>query len=244
MALFRVYVDTPLLVDSTVTLGTAASHHLSSVLRLHTGDPVILFNGDGYSYSATLVTTGKKTTATVTDVETSTTESPAQLHLLQGLSRGDRMDTTVQKAVELGVTSITPVFTQRSSVKLDAKRIQKKQQHWLNIAVSACEQSGRCVLPAIHEPRSLKDVLSERDAAAANRLVMAPDASQRLGQVTISPDIASQILIGPESGLTDDEIKQAMAAGFTPVSLGPRILRTETAGPAVLAILQSRFGDI
>ncbi len=244
MALFRVYVDAPLSVDDTVSLGTAASHHLSSVLRLHTGDPVVLFNGDGHSYSATLVTTGKKTTAAVTDIKISTAESPVQLHLLQGLSRGDRMDTTVQKAVELGVTSITPVFTQRSSVKLDAKRLQKKQQHWQNIAISACEQSGRCMLPVLHEPRPLKDLLSADHTGPVNRLVMAPGASQRLGQVTISPNAALQILIGPESGLTDDEIKQAVSAGFTAVSLGPRILRTETAGPAVLAILQSRFGDI
>lgn len=248
MALFKVYVDTPMVKGDSVTIDAAASHHLTTVLRHRAGDAVVLFNGDGNRYHATLSDTGKKVSAVVDNIEASDAESPLRVHLIQGLSRGDRMDTTVQKAVELGVTDITPVFTERSSIKLDAKRLQKKQLHWRNIAISACEQSGRCYLPTIQTPVALRTLLTQPSAehlqGSANRLVMAPDATMRLGQVTINPNETCLILVGPESGLSDNEISLATDTGFQAVSLGPRILRTETAGPAVLAILQSRFGDI
>lgn len=221
---------------------------MCTVLRLQAGDAIILFNGDGNNYPALLSAAGKKASAEILGVEHNDTESPLALELIQGISRGDRMDTTLQKAVELGVTAIHPVMTDKSAVRLTGDRLQKKMQHWQGIIISACEQSGRSRLPALSTPQTLTAWIGKMSPAGSadhsgSDWLLLPDAEQKIGCIN-SPATPCRVLIGPESGLSEEEVRRCTQAGFEPLSLGPRILRTETAGPTVIAILQSRFGDL
>lgn len=220
----------------------AASHHLCKVLRADVGTTIELFNGDGKNYAATLLTTGKNATAKV-QAETPGLPKPAlSLELIQGISRADRMDTSLQKAVELGVNRIWPVFTEKSAVRLQGERLEKKFQHWLGVIISACEQSGRSGVPQLMQAQSLSTWVDNLPENGSNWL-FAPESEITIGDAP-QPQTPCRLLVGPESGLSDTEIALCEDAGFSSISLGPRILRTETAGPAALAILQSRFGDL
>jgi 16S rRNA (uracil1498-N3)-methyltransferase len=170
------------------------------------------------------------------------TESPLETVLLQGISKGDRMDYSIQKAVELGVTRIQPLFTERCDVKLSGDKLDKKRRQWQDIAINACEQSNRNVVPEIAQPETYQAWL--KAANAPSGLVLSPTAEHSL--TTLNPSLAESpihLLIGPEGGLTDDEVDLAVAAGLTAIQLGPRILRTETAAPVILAALQTLWGD-
>jgi 16S rRNA (uracil1498-N3)-methyltransferase len=240
----RVYVDAPLSAGSAVTLPKASSHHLLSVLRLNENQRLELFNGDGFQYPAILHAHGKIASAEVLTAEATDSESPLNICLWQGLSRGERMDASVRQAVELGVRALRPVSTHRSQVRLDAKRARKRHEHWSAIIISAAEQSGRTRLTTLAPLESLDKGLSERDSNTPG-LVLVPGAAESLGTYSLPEHPMSiDVLIGPESGLSDEEITSAVAHGLTPVSLGKRILRTETAGPCVISILQARFGDL
>lgn len=253
----RCSVDTPLSTGASIELDKATTHHLSTVLRLKAGSTVVLFNGDGKNYTATLHIEGKRAVAEVITAADNTCESPLQTVLLQGISRGDRMDATIQKAVELGVNRIVPVYTRHAIRPLDAKRTERKREHWQQIATSALEQSGRASRVAIDEPCPLADALhltgflaesaTEPAAAEAQRLsvVLTPEARDTLVGIVnrAAPLGAVALLIGPESGLDDDEVALAVESGWTMARLGPRILRTETAGMAALATLQALSGD-
>lgn len=249
----RIYLTTPLTTDSEITIRGDAVNHIGRVLRLKAGDEITLFNGEGGEYRATLTTIERQTICAHIDYfNPRECESPLHITLAQGISRGERMDYTLQKSVELGVNCIIPLCTERCGVKFDTKRAAKRLQHWQRIIISACEQCGRnCIpkiLPIISLPAWL-DTLerdSQQQASAqplALRLVLHHRATQSLGQLA-APTARISLLIGPEGGLSSDEIKIASQFGFQGIQLGPRILRTETAGVTALAALQTHWGDL
>ena len=238
----RIYQHGELSPGSQVSLSAAASHHLVKVLRARTGDAVTLFNGDGHEYTGKLQdSNSRRCSVSVESSKTCDNESPVRITLLQGLSRHDRMDTTLQKVTELGVNRIIPVICQRSRFKTDAERMEKKHAHWQQVIISACEQSGRCVLPQLDQPLDLQAALAEVRHADC-KIVLAPGAETPVHEIT-SLDENVALLIGPESGLEDSELDMSAANDFQPIHLGPRILRTETAGPAALAAIQTLWGD-
>lgn len=218
-----------------------AANHAGKVLRMQAGEALELFNGDGNNYAAVIIEVGKK--QLVVDIQNSSEnpiESPLKLHLGQGISRGDRMDFAIQKAVELGVSEITPLFTERCGVKLDADRLEKKREQWQKIVISACEQSGRSVVPPVHMPVTLEKWLGQADNCL--KLTLDPWTSATIKQ--LSPTDRLRLVIGPEGGFSDREVAATTLAGFQPVRLGPRVLRTETAALTAIAALQLQLGDL
>ncbi len=240
MKSIRIYQPLLLSSGAHIALDKNACNHLLKVLRLKDGQSFLLFSGDGNEYPATLEVTGKKATAHLGEAIQVQCESPLEIHLYQGISKGERMDFAIQKSVELGVTSITPVFCQRTVVNLRGERLDKKCLHWKAVAISACEQSGRAVIPEIRAAISFSECLN---SDAHNRIFLDPHSFTKLKQ--LEPDTGSfGILIGPEGGLTEDEILAAKQAGFIGVTMGPRILRTETAALASIAAVQNLWGDL
>ena len=241
MASPRVFTDQALAAGTQIALEAGPSHHLLKVLRCKPGTDLEVFNGRGGSFAATLAgSRGALALVAVGDFAPADRESPLAIELAIGISRGERMDWVVQKAVELGAAAIRPLVTQRTEVRLGGERADKKLGHWRQIAIAACEQCGRNRIPAIHAPQPLAEALP---TAAGLRLVLAPGAVQPLAALADQPT-AVTLLIGPEGGLAPEEIAAAQAAGFVAVSLGPRVLRTETAPLAALAICQARWGDL
>ena len=228
--------------DFELTLDAEAAHHLGRVLRVSVGQPIELFNGDGQNYAAEIIAVTKRDISVrILSAPPNHSESPLRVHLAQGISRGERMDFVLQKSVELGVHEITPLFTERCTVKLSGDRLLKKQQQWQKIVISACEQSGRSVVPVVHLPVTLSQWFS--DLPAGLRLTLDPYAPTPLQQLTERPDQLT-LLIGPEGGLSDEEVELASQQQFLPVRLGPRILRTETAALTALSVIQYQFGDL
>jgi 16S rRNA (uracil1498-N3)-methyltransferase len=241
MRIPRFYVDTLLASGTTVELSAQAAHHALQVLRLKTGTPLKVFNGTGGEYDAVLAQGAKRSAALeVQAFHNVERESSLQIELGQSVSRGDRMDFAVQKSVELGVASISPLLSERGVARLDNKQRRKKQEHWRRIAVSACEQCGRNRIPTVRAPLGLGDWLDTVQAPL--KLALDPE-----GEFTISqlPDSVSCvcIMIGAEGGFSAEELNAAKQAGFVGVRLGARVLRTETAAAAALAALQMRWGD-
>lgn len=241
MRMTRVFVEAPLSAGSTVPLPESAAGHLLRVLRLGVGDACVLFNGDGFDYPARIVAAGKRDASVELGMPHAPgNESPLRIVLLQAVARGEKMDWIVQKATELGVDAIMPVLSERSEVKLEGERAEKRIAHWRSVAASACEQSGRARLPTISAPQRLADALAALPDAA-HRRVLDPDA-EPVPLHTQAP--ASVVLaIGPEGGWSPRDLTQLRDAGFGGLRLGPRVLRTETAGIAAIAALQARFGD-
>lgn len=241
-SLTRLYFPAELQTDAEVDLEADAAHYLTRVLRVPPGATVTLFDGRGGECPAAVTAVGKhRVTVRVGPRRAVDRESPLRLHVVQGLSAGERMDYTVQKAVELGVATIQPVATERSVVHLDAQRAAKRVAHWRAIAVAACAQCGRNTLPEIAPVLSYTAWLGQLAPGAAARLVMRPLEGRRLRDVP--PADEAWLLCGPEGGLTAAEEALALRAGFTGVTLGPRVLRTETAAVAALAALQALWGD-
>ena len=244
MRVTRVHVDLPLSDAAEVPLPDAAAAHLTRVLRLREGDACVLFNGDGRDWPATITALGKREVRVRLGEATGVDrESPLSIVLVQGVARGEKMDLVLQKATELGVAGIVPVLSQRSEVKLDDARAEKRLAHWRSVVASACEQSGRARVPSVAAPVSLQAALGALQPGGT-RLLLDPD-----GPVTFSglePDTAHAVhlAVGPEGGWSPLDREQLMAAGFAGLRLGPRILRTETAGLAAIAALQARFGDL
>ncbi|WP_028989687.1 16S rRNA (uracil(1498)-N(3))-methyltransferase [Thermithiobacillus tepidarius DSM 3134] len=241
MRTIRIHTPEPLTVSGETVLPPAASNHLVRVLRQGPGAPVTLFNGDNREYAAILDTADPRAARLrITDCRPADRESPLAVHLLAGISKGERMDYTVQKAVELGVAGIQPVFCAATVVRLDADKRERRRAHWQEIAVSACEQCGRNRVPPVLPPVDFAQALTQ--ATAGLRLVLHGQAAAGLRDLG-RPDAPVTLLIGPEGGLSAAEIAAAEAAGFRPLRLGPRVLRTETAGVAALAALQALWGD-
>lgn len=225
-----------------LSLPEDARHYVVTVLRARDGFSLTLFNGQGLTAQATLVLERKSASVRLESITHDTaSESPLQLTLAQGISRGERMDISLQKATELGVSAIQPLFTEFCEVKLDSEdKLAKRMTHWQQVIVSACEQSRRTRVPQLHPPITLTDWLANTPCG----LVLHPGSTQRLRSLPAElMRHPLSLLVGPEGGLSDHEVVQALAAGLTGVDLGPRILRTETAGPAAIAALQSLFGD-
>ncbi|SQF94086.1 16S ribosomal RNA methyltransferase RsmE [Paucimonas lemoignei] len=238
MRLSRFFIDAPLSLGEH-ELPEAQAHYIGRVLRMAEGDAVQLFDGSGHEFRGALLEVGKKRVRVQLD-ETfaGQTESPLRIHLGQGLSRGERMDWAIQKATELGVTEITPIVSERCEVRLKDERAEKRQAHWQQIAVSACEQCGRSVVPVIHPPMPLAQWLKSSDAEL--KLVLHPVAEPLISH---SKPATLAFLIGPEGGLNDAEVDQAQDAGFHAARLGPRVLRTETAPVVALSVAQQLWGD-
>ena len=252
MSKTRIYQNTEFIVNTTVKLSDDAFGHMVRVLRLNEGDIVTLFNGHkhndnkAFQYTAKLVDVKKKhASVEIISQEAVDNESPLNIHLGQGISRGDRMDFTLQKSVELGVNKITPLFTERCGVKLSSERLAKKRDQWQKIVISACEQSGRCIVPLVAEPMLLQDWITEQTAAL--KLNLHPKAEHSIMTLPMdkpASELSIRLLIGPEGGLTDEEISQANQEEFQDILLGPRVLRTETAALTAITALQCRFGDL
>jgi 16S rRNA (uracil1498-N3)-methyltransferase len=241
----RFYCPFELHPGAHVELPTEAAHHALRVLRLGAGDTAILFDGRGGQWQASLHPAGKTLRATLEQFNADDRESPLAVTLVQSLPAGDKMDFVVQKAVELGVARIVPVIARRSVIRLSGERMERRLAHWRGVAVSACEQSGRNRVPEVAEIVDLPQYLAEASAQNQARWVCLPEteAAARLRELP-SPEGGASLLIGPESGFEDNEVKAIAAAGFRPLRLGPRVLRTETAGPAALAALQCLWGDM
>lgn len=239
----RIFQPIPLSANAVVQLDEPASHHLARVLRCQKGESVVIFNGEGGEFAGNIVEIGKKqVTVELHSYVDRDVESPLDIWLAQGISRGEKMDYTIQKAVELGVNKIIPLFTERCNVKLDGERSEKRQQHWQSIVASACEQSGRNRVPEVTMPQTLKNWVTTVDAVRC--FVLSPYAEHKLKNQTISAGARVILLMGPEGGLSENEIEYAAAQHFLPLNLGPRILRTETAALAAITALQCQFGDM
>lgn len=242
MSVPRVFVDMELTEGTAITLPEEAYRHLVVVLRRIKGDPVTLFNGRGGEYGVVIESIAKRAvSARVMEFRDVDRESRLHVTLGQAVSKGERMDYAIQKAVELGVTEIQPLVTDHVVVKLSEERWQRKLEHWQSIAVSACEQSGRTRVPRIAPVVDLRDWLNAVPAGAV-KLVLAPGAAPGTRLARRAEPVL--LLVGPEGGLSDMELKLADLSGFMPVPLGPRILRTETAGMVALAVIQSAWGDL
>lgn len=237
----RLYTRQPLAAGQSVILEQAPSHHLLRVLRLQAGDPVLVFNGEGREYRAALEgPDGKLARLRLGDESEPQRESNLHISLGQGVSRGERMDMVVQKAVELGVQAITPLWTRRSQVQLSGQRLDKRLSHWRGIVQAACEQSGRVHLPALNNAVRLTDWLQAPLETVAG-IVLDPEADMTLHDLGHRDRV--RVLIGPEGGFDNEEVEYAVIAGYKRVRLGPRILRTETAALATVSALQTLWGD-
>ncbi len=252
MSIPRFHSPEKLSPGSHVKFTADAAIHASRALRMKVGDDALLFNGDGNDYLCTLSFISKnEVSAKIKSVVANNSESPLHITLIQAISAGDRMDFTIQKAVELGVTAIQPIASQRSVVKLSGDRAEKRREHWQNVVISACEQSGRAVIPQVSPATTLPQWLAANPLAAEHtgvkscapaRITLSPGATHSL-QTLAKPGGEIQLLIGAEGGLTDGEIELASLHGFTPVRMGQRILRTETAALAAISSLQTLWGD-
>jgi 16S rRNA (uracil1498-N3)-methyltransferase len=220
-----------------------ASHHLVHVLRLSTGDSLVIFDGEGCEYDANIERVSKTgVKVKLVGSRALDRESPLQVTLAQGISSGDRMDYTIQKAVELGVHAIQPLTTERSVVRLDPARAEKRVAHWRSVAIAACEQCGRNRVPNIAPVSNLTAWLGSL-AASSLRMTLSPHASAKLATIDRKNSASILLLVGPEGGFAPREESDAQATGFTAVRLGPRVLRTETAAVAALAAMQTLWGD-
>lgn len=241
MRIPRIYQAGSIPLQQEFALAEDGANHIGRVLRMRAGDELCLFNGDGQNYQALLTAVEKKhVLVKAISSNDNPVESPLKLHLGQGISRGDRMDFVIQKAVELGVTEITPLFTERCGVKLDAERLAKRTEQWQKIAIAACEQSGRSVVPLVHTAIHLTKWLAQETKDL--KLTLDPWTSDSIKTIAGSQTI--RLVIGPEGGFTDAEVAQTKDAGFMAVRLGPRVLRTETAALTAISALQLQFGDL
>lgn len=258
----RFFHDGELNAHTELQLTKKASHHLVTVMRTKENERIELFNGDGYNYTAVVTnsgqrTPGKRTQLNIEERSKAITESPLSLILVQAISRGDRMDTCLRQSVELGVTHVQPVYSRHSAKALDEQRLEKKILHWHNIIISACEQSGRATIPILETPVGLTDWLE--NAASERAKNNSEPSTQRIDYIlspqadtTLAAHLSTQtqlpsscaLIIGPESGIDQEEIDRATATGVQSVQFGNRILRTETAGPACIAVMQSMLGDL
>lgn len=248
----RIYErEMPLEIDSELTLSEYGAGHVSRVLRLKVGDKIRLFNGLGHEFFATLTAVGKKTEAKIVEKIDASCESPIYTELLQVISRGDRMEYTIQKAVELGINRIVPLTSERCGVKLDGERALKKVESYQKIAIAACEQCGRNVVPEVAPIMSFDECLRMLEAekkdnpeAAASILNLTLDPRSNTKITALSEATKYRLLVGPEGGFSDDEVSRTLNVGFTGITLGPRILRTETAALVALSVLGATKGDL
>jgi len=240
----RLYFPDDIPAHGECTLPQAQAHHAMHVLRLAAGDAVTLFDGRGTEYAATVARVGRREiTVRIADARPVDRESPLPVTLAQAVSSGERMDYTIQKAVELGVAHIQPIASQRSVVRLNGERAEKRIAHWQYVVIAACEQCGRNVVPEVAPLLSFMDWIGALPVGGDElRLMLSPHAAKNLEELS-RPATGAMLLAGPEGGFDPGEIEAAQARGFIALRLGPRVLRTETAALAALAALQLKWGD-
>lgn len=238
----RVHVELDLAGQTEIELPQGPAHHLLRVLRLRSGAHITLFDGSGLEYPARIERLDSHGSCRVRlePPRRPAVESSLKISLIQAIGRGDRMDWCVQKATELGVARIQPVYTERTEVRLDSARADKRRRHWQQIAIAAAEQSGRVQVPPVETPQALENLV---DGATCG-YYLDPAAGRGPGELAPPEHALCPVVIGPEGGLSRNEIARLDGAGFLGLRLGPRVLRTETAGPVILAVLQARFGDL
>jgi 16S rRNA (uracil1498-N3)-methyltransferase len=242
MRLTRSHLEQPLQAGAEIALPEDVSAHLLRVLRLQVGDACVLFNGDGHDYEARITHLGKRDArARIVSARRIDNESPLRITLLQGIARGEKMDLILQKATELGVARFVPVASDRSEVKLDAQRTETRLAHWRGVVIAACAQCGRATLPDIATPRSLAQAAALRSGRG---FILDPFADNRLSSLRDAELRDCTIAIGPEGGWSPRDREQLFAAGYEGLRLGPRVLRTETAGIAAIVALQALCGDL
>lgn len=243
MPISRIYQNQSLAVGQTISLDAIASHYLRHVLRVELNQPIILFNGLGGEYRAKMTLINKKEVqATIEAFSPKDIESTLKIHLVQGLAKGEKMDWIIQKAVELGVHEITPLFTERSQVTLNKEREAKRRTHWHAIIVSACEQCGRNVVPQLNQALHFSDWIKQKKNNDV--YILSPEGKEKLISSTVTNMADIALVIGPEGGWSPNELAEAERLSVKAVTLGPRILRTETAAIAALSVLQFAFGDL
>ena len=241
----RFFLSTPLQANARIALDPHAAHHAARVLRLREGDAVVLFDGTGGQYPGRIdALSGKAVSVLTGEFDPVERESPLSVTLVQGLSSADRMDYTMQKAVELGAAAVDTVVAEKSVVRLAGERAEARAGHWQRIAIAACEQCGRNRLPVIRAPLTLERWLAQ-PAAAGLRLLALPGAGTALADALAghAPSRPITVAVGPEAGFSERENTDLLRAGFLPVHLGPRVLRTETVAPALLAAINALCGD-
>lgn len=244
MSIPRFFVPLSLQPGATLALPDGVAHHALRVLRLPAGSPIILFNGEGGAWQATLSTQGKQAMAELTSFDPRDTELPGRVILVQGIATGDKMDWIIEKAVELGAHTVAPIAAQRSVLRLSGERLEKRIQHWQRVAQAACEQCGRNRLPVVQAPVTLAQWLANPDNADGLRLMCHPDATDTLSGALPSPPTTASLalLVGPEGGWSDEELELAARHEVRRVRFGTRVLRTETAGLALLAATGALLG--
>jgi 16S rRNA (uracil1498-N3)-methyltransferase len=236
----RVHTPHALQPGQEISLDGRAAHYLGRVLRVTANDTIVLFNGDGHDYATQWVRAGKgEVVLLLTSRLPAVRESGIAITIVQAISRGERMDQTLQKCTELGAVGFQPLQSERVEIKLKADKLEKRLEHWRGVVISACEQSGRSVVPEVREPLGFHDWL--KSARDAFRLVLVPGAHLPLARMDFPA--AVQVVVGPEGGFSDPELEQLTSQGVQAVSLGPRVLRTETAAPAAVAVIQAQAGD-
>lgn len=238
----RIYQPGEYQPGESMALTPEAGQHVAVVLRMQAGEQLTLFCGDNREFAASIESVKKKLVMVhIHAVKDVSRESPLPIHLAQAISKGDRMELVMQKSVELGVSSIIPLITARCAVKLDKERLAKKMHQWQNIVIAACEQSGRNTVPVVHQPVSFEQYLQETKAGL--KFILHPEGGKTWRDYTLG-QTDTALIVGPEGGLTDEEVQRACASDCFPLSLGPRILRTETAAIAALGLLQALGGDL
>lgn len=241
MRTIRLYHHSPLTTANSITLDENTTHRLLHVLRIKPNQSLILFNGDGHEYTARIEHIQKKTiTVEILDKTSVSKESPIKLHLGQVIAKGEKMDTILQKATELGVCNITPLFSKRSIPTWDEKRFAKKMEHWQSILIQASEQCGRCQIPTLHSAQDFQEWIAKR--SETQKLILDPHTPSSPSQLSATEPTV--LTVGPEGGFTNEETQLAQQKGFHSLSLGPRILRVETASLAAIVVLQHAMGDM
>jgi 16S rRNA (uracil1498-N3)-methyltransferase len=243
MRIPRFYCPVALSVNSSVILPENTFRHAIQVLRLNVGETLMVFNGEGGEYLASIESITKRgASISIQSYQAGVKESPLNITLAQAIIKPEKMDFALQKAVELGVSTIQPLFTERSVVRLNKESLEKKHNHWQGIIIAACEQTGRCLIPLLKTSLYLEDYLAE--ATHTPRLILVPGDYPKIKQLTQPEQNSLELLIGPEGGFSEEEIILSLQAGLKPISLGSRILRAETATLTSLVLLQQQFGDL
>lgn len=240
----RVFHSGNLSLSSSIVLDERAYHHLVNVLRLKTGSQFIIFNGEGGQYRAELFVEKKIAFAQLLEYQEIDSESQLSIHLIQGICRGEKMEWCIEKAVELGVSEITPIFTEYCDIKVDEQRLAKKMQHWRYLIISASEQSGREKIPILHSPRSFNQCIRDLENHSGLKFLLHPfdSPSSMISNMTSMPAEIG-LIVGPEGGFHAKEVELAKNSQISILNLGPRVLRTETAGLAAISVFQSLWGD-
>lgn len=240
MRIHRIHCPCDLAPEQQLTLEGSAAHYLGRVLRVVPGQNIVLFNGDGSDYVSEVQQAGKNRLQLLVQSRLPAVgESPLSVLVVQAISRGERMDQTLQKCTELGAQAFQPVFSERVEVRLRGEKLAKRLEHWRRVVISACEQSGRARVPEVHSPTGLFEWLQA--GSAAQRVVLAPAADRPLSRMESALQV--ELVVGPEGGFSDEELASLVSGGVSPASLGPRVLRTETAAAAAMAVLQALRGD-